>query len=373
MKLFFYTCTNQTLTDCPWFIHFSRIESWRFFKKTFFSLCSTSSPWERMEWEWEGQGATKQPNETSVESGTNRCCVKSVKSAHWDKRFSSPEPYLLIHGQMRKKRMEADHETTSHWNLVTLDVSMWSDVWPPLKPAPLPGVGIRAQTTADQMTDYAQTRCFTFSLYSNVLLWPTFTAQLFLPEGASLCESKNKKKSSAALQENKTKTIIHLFTASQNFLLSFLLRRHYEKLVKKRNASTSATGALKKKQKNTELKKTILKAKEHFNFVASSPALSPLLIWTPRTNTASGAALFSGHLDWTYLSLRDEALLLFLPPKAGSVDFQELFYKDCNIRAEPVPSWSDRTQTVKSSSFIISSVVAAGCAQSCIICTKTIE
>lgn len=136
---------------------------------------------------------------------------------------------------MRKKRMEADHETTSNWKLVTLYVSMWSYVWPPLKPAPLPGVGIRAQTTADQMTDYAQTRCFTFSLYSKVLLWPTFTAQLFLPEGASLCESK-KKRSSAALQENKTKTFICLFTASQIFLLSFLLRRHYETLVKKRNA-----------------------------------------------------------------------------------------------------------------------------------------
>lgn len=39
MKLFFYSCTNQTLADCPWFIYFSRIEGWRFFKKTFFSLC----------------------------------------------------------------------------------------------------------------------------------------------------------------------------------------------------------------------------------------------------------------------------------------------------------------------------------------------
>lgn len=96
MKLFFYTCTNQTLTDCPWFIHFSRIEGWRFLKKTFFSLCSTSSPWERMEWEWEGQGATKQPMRPQLSRG-------HVKSAHWGKRFSSLEPYLLIHGQMRKK------------------------------------------------------------------------------------------------------------------------------------------------------------------------------------------------------------------------------------------------------------------------------
>lgn len=88
-------------------------------------------------------------------------------------------------------------------------------------------------------------------------------------------EKKKKRRSSAALQENKTKTFIRLFTVSQNFLLSFLLRRHYETLVQKRNAYNYWCI---QKKKITELRKSILKAKEHFNFVASSPALSPLLI-----------------------------------------------------------------------------------------------
>lgn len=58
MKLFFYSCTNQTLADCPWFIYFSRIEGWRFFKKTFFSLCFQLLHRER---EWSESGRDKVP------------------------------------------------------------------------------------------------------------------------------------------------------------------------------------------------------------------------------------------------------------------------------------------------------------------------
>lgn len=194
----------------------------------------TSSPWERMEWEWEGQCATKQPMRPQLSRGQT-----AAVAYLWNQRTDTKSHLNRIYWSMVRWGKKGWRLTTRQHHIgnssplmsaceVTCGL-LWSQPHCRVLASGLRQRLIRWLITLKHVVShfhYMQRCCFD----------PLSQLSCFCLKERHSVNWEKKKRSSAALQENKTKTFIRLFTASQNFLLSFLLRRHYETLVKKRNA-----------------------------------------------------------------------------------------------------------------------------------------
>lgn len=298
----------------------------------------TSSPWERMEWEWEGQGATKQPMRPQL-SRTNRCRANLWNQRTDTKIFLTWTVFTDTWSDEEKKdggwprdniTLETCHPWCQHvkWRVASSKPSPTAGCWHPGSDNGWSDDWLRSNTLFHIFIVF-RGAALTHFHSSVVLAWrssPGKQNKNIYPSVYSLPEFSIELPAQAALWN----------TGPKKKCLQLLVHS--------------------KKKQNTELRKSILKAKEHFNFVASSPALSPLLIWTPRTNTASGAALFSGHLDWTYLcGMRH--FFFFFPPKQAQMIFKSYSTKTATyVRNPSLPDRTERKQSkVQVSSFPASS------------------